>query len=567
MSLALIENEIRLLLATKEPTVVCISGRWGVGKTYAWNHYLKEAHDRSKGIGLKRYAYVSLFGVNSLDEFKYALFANAVSVDAIGKEPGIETLKANMTATSEQWGKQALPILSKISFFKKYATDVSSLGFWTFKETIVCIDDIERRGENLSIRDVLGLVMLLKEQRKCKVIMILNDEKLSDDTEDFRLYFEKIVDISLKFAPTPAECVQIALTTADAKDRVLAESCVTLGINNIRLIKKIERSIRNIEPMLAKYDELVLRQAVQSLVLLGWCVYEPGIAPPIDYVRSFNVYAVASDKNKTLSDSEVSWNSTLSSFGFTSMDEFDSVLLDGIRDGYFNSQKLEERAANLDKIIKDKKADSSFTQAWALYHDSFDNNQEEVLDSIVDSFKKNVHVVNALSMDGTVSLLKELGRGEQAAEILALYVESRGNSRESFELTNWPLGGNVTDPDVRDAFKRKLQTTEIQRNPRDVLLAIGKAQSWSQEDISLLAAVSMDEYYRMLKETKGDVLRKLIDAGLFFKRISNASAPTLEISKRVKEALRRIGQESPLNACRVRKYGVRVEQSDITPRA
>ena len=40
MSIALVEQEIRRLLATRDADVVCISGHWGVGKTYAWNKYL-----------------------------------------------------------------------------------------------------------------------------------------------------------------------------------------------------------------------------------------------------------------------------------------------------------------------------------------------------------------------------------------------------------------------------------------------------------------------------------------------------------------------------------------------
>jgi hypothetical protein len=46
VAVALVENEIRRLLATNEPAVISISGRWGVGKTFAWNKYLKEAQQR-----------------------------------------------------------------------------------------------------------------------------------------------------------------------------------------------------------------------------------------------------------------------------------------------------------------------------------------------------------------------------------------------------------------------------------------------------------------------------------------------------------------------------------------
>ena len=66
MSIEIVKDQIRRFLSSNEPEVICIGGRWGVGKTYAWKKYLKDAHDEAD-IALKRYSYVSLFGVNSLD--------------------------------------------------------------------------------------------------------------------------------------------------------------------------------------------------------------------------------------------------------------------------------------------------------------------------------------------------------------------------------------------------------------------------------------------------------------------------------------------------------------------
>jgi len=566
VSITLIENEIRRLLSTKEPEVVCISGRWGVGKTFAWRRYLEDAHGRKEGIALKRYAYVSLFGINSLDDFKYAVFENSINVDMIGIEPSLETLGSNTIATAKQLGKKAIPFLQQIPLVKNQVGGLSPLWFLSVKETIVCVDDIERRGDNLSIGDVLGLVTQLKEQKKCKVIMILNDEQLEEETEKFKTYFDKVVDVSLKFSPSAEECVQIALPAVSETDRLLAKSCVALRISNIRLIKKIERSVRNVEPMLAKYDEQVLKQAVESLVLLGWCVYEPGMAPPIEFLQIFNAYMIGVDKNKVVSEREASWNNVLINYGFTSMDEFDSVLLDGIRDGYFKSQMLEEQAAKKDRTIKDYKSESSFIDAWELYHGSFDNNQEEVLDAIVASFRKNVQVITPINLNGTVTLLKELGRAGQAAEIIAFYVDSRGESRHLFDLGKSSFGSEVKDLEVREAFKRKLDSFKDKREPSDILLSIGSTHGWSQGDIEVLSSVTVDEYYRMLKENKGDTLGKLIGACLFFEQVSDASEPMTEIVKRAKEALERIGEESAINARRVRRYGVRVEDRQVGER-
>ena len=75
----------------------------------------------------------------------------------------------------------------------------------------------------------------------------------------------------------------------------------------------------------------------------------------------------------------------------------------------------------------------------------------------------------------------------------------------------------------------------------------------------LLSALPVDEYYRIFKSHKGDDLRKIINVCLQFDRIGSVSAAMQEISRRAKEALRRIGGESAINASRVRHYGINIE--------
>jgi hypothetical protein len=37
VSITFVEKEIRRFLSSDEPEVICVSGQWGVGKTFAWN--------------------------------------------------------------------------------------------------------------------------------------------------------------------------------------------------------------------------------------------------------------------------------------------------------------------------------------------------------------------------------------------------------------------------------------------------------------------------------------------------------------------------------------------------
>jgi len=560
VSTKLVEIEVRRFLSTKEPEVICITGRWGVGKTFAWNRYLQGLQSQG-GIALARYSYVSLFGVNSLDELRYSIFENSVKSSGINIEPSLETLQTNTAAAAARLGRKSLWFLQQVPLIKNYVGGLGPVWFLSVKETVVTMDDIERRGKGLSVRDVLGLISNLKELKKCKVCLILNDEALQEDDEDFRKYLEKVVDVSLKFDPSPEESARIALATDSNTGKQLAECCITLGISNIRLIKRVERSVVRVQSMLQKFDNQVMEHAIRSLVLLGWSVYEPGIAPSLDYLQRRAVQ-LGPDKGKTVPANEAAWNPLLDAYGFSGMDEFDLVLLDGIRNGFFDPFLIDKHASELSDRAKAGKLRGSFWNAWGMFHDSFDDNQAEVLNAIYQSFWDGSLYIDPINLSATVTLFKELGSPERAAEIIRHYIASHEGDRKLFDLGNYPFKGDVKDPDVVRAFGEKHSTFEYTRNPANVLRAIAQTNSWNNGDITTLSALPVAEYYRVFKETKGHDLHLILDACLQFDRIGNATEEMKEVSKRAKSALKSIGEESAINARRVRRYGVEVGKGE-----
>jgi hypothetical protein len=286
MSIDLVRREFGRFLASPNPEVICIKGKWGVGKTHSWNACLREAQ-RSKKIALGSYSYVSLFGLDSLDQLKYAIFENSVAASDIGIEPSVESFRSNALSVGKQVGRKSLTMLATLPAVRNYGAALQSLAFLSVTRKIVCIDDLERKGAHLSMKDVLGLVSYLREHKQCKVALILNDGELSTaDRDDFDKFNEKVIDASLEFAPSPSECVTIALTERTPIHEQLAIGCEALGISNIRIIRKIERLASRVAPLLQDLNEKVIHQAVLSLTVLGWCVYDPARAPAIEFLKT-----------------------------------------------------------------------------------------------------------------------------------------------------------------------------------------------------------------------------------------------------------------------------------------
>ena len=72
---SVVQTEIARFLQSKEFGGNSNKRKWGVGKTYTWNAGLAEVRAK-KSYALGRYSYVSLFGINSLELLKLAIFEN-----------------------------------------------------------------------------------------------------------------------------------------------------------------------------------------------------------------------------------------------------------------------------------------------------------------------------------------------------------------------------------------------------------------------------------------------------------------------------------------------------------
>jgi KAP-like P-loop domain-containing protein len=557
VSVTLVKKEIANFLARADAEVLCIRGRWGVGKTFAWSTGLEVAH-KEKSIQLPRYSYVSLFGVNSLDELNFAIFENVITLSNGVVKADVKTLDAFVSSRVGSWRKlakltQSVPVVRNL-----IGGDTTSLvSFMTIRDQIVCIDDLERRGQKLDVADVLGLISYLREQRNCKVVLILNDERLDDKAKQaFGTNLEKVVDVSLIYEPSSAESVKIAISGTDDTSNLIAEKCAALGITNIRVIRRIVRSVRAIEPMLSEFDPEVFRAVASSIALFCWSHDQPEEAPSMEFLESKTQDNFGFKRQEEMPPTEAAWSALLEAYGYTWTDELDIELIRGIRAGYFNPDEVKKQAKVVHDKISATKADGSFESAWRHYHDSFGDDEGEVLDELFASFMKNVKYITPVNLNGTLSLFKELGRPEEAKTMLDHYMAERKEERAFFDLDDNPFGQHVQDDDIRAAFKTKFDQLEEKRDIPEMLRVSG----WNQETISALASLPVEEYRKAFKSSSGADLRKILSNVFQFDRVVNASDSMREIASRARQALKLIGAESAINKRRVSRFGVKVDE-------
>jgi len=570
MTIHLVQEEIERFLSDDQPGVLVIAGKWGVGKTFAWDRYLRAAKAQGK-ISFDHYAYVSLFGLGNLEDLRSAIFQNTVRREDIGKVAGLETLEGVVDSAPLLWRKSG-KLARLIPGVDKYTAAFEKIGFFWVKGEIVCIDDLERKSASLDIRDVLGLISQLKEQRGCKVVLLLNDERFQEQDEaEFSDQLEKIADVTLRFEPTPEEAAAIGVDDDIPFKEQLRSNCQALGIVNIRTIKKVERMASRLQDELADFDPRVFQQALHTLTLLMYAKLQPAEAPSLEFIQRMNDFDAAFNElaaEHGQPPAHADWQALLSSYGFNSMDELDGVIFSAVRLGHLDPEALRKEAAALEKRLKASDEDQSFQQAWDLYHTSFDDNADEVMAALAAAVQKTPNAISPTNLSGTITLLKDLGWSGNVQELIDGYVAARADEPKDFwDLPRSTFGGEVRDGDVREAFASKLATFNEGRDPVALLQELARARGWNPDDVTFLATLTSNQFYDIFKALHGDDLRRAIAGALMFRDIGNADEAMKTVTANAVAALQKIGQESDINRRRVIQRGVAVPAEAPTDEA
>jgi hypothetical protein len=88
---------------------------------------------------------------------------------------------------------------------------------------------------------------------------------------------------------------------------------------------------------------------------------------------------------------------------------------------------------------------------------------------------------------------------------------------------------------------------------------MAKNNAWSRDDIALLSKLTPDDFYDLFKGQRGDDFGRVVRTSLQFSNMGGTGDQERAISAKAREAMARIGRESPINRRRVRKFGVQVD--------
>ncbi|SUU09243.1 P-loop NTPase fold protein [Acinetobacter haemolyticus] len=251
-------------------TAIAITGPWGVGKTFFWKSFLDKQLSNERiytddNVFNRKYAYVSLFGLESLSDLKTQIYSNIESFHSSVEIP--------------KWIK-GLPSIFKDSRVTQLGISapvklIDNLMFNRVNDAIICFDDFERMSNKLDIKDVMGLANYLKLEKNCQVILILDEDKAEgDNKKKYADYKEKLIDETIVINSVEPLIRENAKDIDEALVNLMIDFADKLDIHNFRFFQKVIKLYRDFRKSLPEVVADSTKEIILVRILQGYLIHD-----------------------------------------------------------------------------------------------------------------------------------------------------------------------------------------------------------------------------------------------------------------------------------------------------
>lgn len=276
-------------------SVIAITGPWGVGKTYFWKNFIKqETLDEGekikefyyyaskldyRNIFQRKYAYVSLFGMESLNDIKSAIYEKLDLILQQDRKFFYKYSKSILSSIKEaRINHSGLNISTKL---------LDTFLFSCVKNVIICFDDFERVSDKISIKDVMGLINFLKLERNCDVILILDEGRAGNDSKNiYQEYKEKVIDAEIKINSVEPLIRNLAEGMDESLINIMLDFANTLNIQNFRFFNKVIKLYNNFIGKTSYNVSFLTQKIFLTRILQGYFIEDFGVTYEYDWTCS-----------------------------------------------------------------------------------------------------------------------------------------------------------------------------------------------------------------------------------------------------------------------------------------
>ena len=223
----LVESILDYIRADYTDYAIMINGEWGSGKTYFWNHKIRNRIENMTVNGKKLTTiYMSLYGISNLEEISKKIFIETTQL-----------MDKNLKKYMDSNGQTFIPEYAKTgldmaNFFgvTQNGDKIDYASFFSTDDKVLCFDDLERA--NVDVIDILGYINNYVEHDHIKTIIICNEKELSTKLKSSNLEMKTF----------------IATYLLDKEDKLLT--------TDKPMVEKIEETIENVFDKANDYERI-----------------------------------------------------------------------------------------------------------------------------------------------------------------------------------------------------------------------------------------------------------------------------------------------------------------------
>ncbi len=545
-------------VSSKYGGAIVLFGPWGTGKTHFWKQDV--AVKLMKKPWKKRYSYVSLFGITSLQELKIAISIASDEFDSDARRQWLTRPLSRAAWLVWRWLSNMMLVIPRIGPGLSKIAD--RIGFNMVQNRIICFDDIERRGKSFDLKDFLGLVSYLSEERNCRIVAILNSFALDEsDQRTWDETREKVFQGELNFAPSAAQTVELGLEVEKTQKwhASLHNAFIELNVSNIRLVMRGAKFMHLLMDTLS--DKSLRHETVDRMsrivALLVYSIHGRGAGgPPLDRIENQSRFGVLAAINREDQRTEIEkdWDKLISNYQIYLYTKLDFSLVRMVKDGYPDELSLRNAVEEIETSNELNEQRQAWHDAWRLYHDTVAENGDQIISEFERLWPAISAHENSVNLESTARLLRKLNRPDLATRFINQWVSDRAaNNIEELDNRELNLFKKIEDPEILAAVDEALARPRELTSPESAFQMLMARGEYPEEAIASIARTQVTEIVRIIEQTKSNNLAATIQKIVDMKRnISNKD--WLKASENMIEACKIIAGRSALGESRMRSW-------------
>lgn len=184
----LVESILDYVRADYTDYAIMINGEWGSGKTYFWNHKIRNKIE-SMHLNGKKFTtiYMSLYGISNLEEISKKIFIETTQLMDKNLK---KYMDANGQTTIPEYAKTGLDMANFFGVTQN-GDRIDYSDFFSTDDKVLCFDDLERA--NVDVIDILGYINNFVEHDHIKTIIICNEKELSTKLKSSNLEMKTFI--------------------------------------------------------------------------------------------------------------------------------------------------------------------------------------------------------------------------------------------------------------------------------------------------------------------------------------------------------------------------------------